>query len=209
MKLLKIILLIFLFSSSHYKIFSQCDIPIVFNCDVVQSDILLSTPTNLDLIFDSFSEYQGGITLNGSSIIKLKLVDNPALTCKWKLTMYAINNALPASNDWERTATFGSGSGLNPQCDILQVKVSNACSNATNNGIWQTFPLVSPSSLDIINSVALTPAGPCAATQTNGAGSYLTNYNEFSFTLDYRIVPGLTFMPGRYELKVKFCLTEQ
>lgn len=192
--------------------YCQCGPPATANCDPVTSKIILATPSNLELIFDSFSEYNGGITLNGSSIVRLKVFSNvlPPSPCTWKLSMIVSNGAWPAPAEWENLAVYGGGaSGTNPTLDLLQLKVTNGCSTPINNGVWQTFAPLTGSVIDIINSGVTTPAGTCnPALQTNGEGSYLTNYNEYSFTIDYRIVPGLTFIPGRYELSIKFCIVE-
>jgi hypothetical protein len=207
MKSVVVVLLLF-FSFFSKKNSAQCN-PAAINCDPAISKIVMSSPTNLDLTFDSFSEYNGGITLNGSTIIRLKVFDNPAQVCKWKLSMIVQNGVAPVPSEWERLAMYGSGSGVNPQLDILQVKVTNGCANTIGNGTWRTFLPLTGSSLDLINSAVATPAGTCnPLLQTNGSGSFLTNYNEYSFTIDYRLVPGFTYVPGRYELNIKFCLTE-
>jgi hypothetical protein len=61
---------------------------------------------------------------------------------------------------------------------------------------------------DIVNDASLIPAGSCA-TNVNSAGSYLTDPNEYTFMVDYRIVPGLNFTSGYYQVVLHFCLVEQ
>jgi hypothetical protein len=196
---------------------SQCAAVVPVNCDPALSDIILTTPDRIELVFDSFSEYKGGITLNGSSIIRLKIISNvlPPFPCQWKLRMIVSNNAWAVPTDFETVVPYGGGaSGVPPALDLLELRVSNVCNTATNSGMWQTFAPLTGSTLDIINSALLTPAGTCnPATPTNGEGSYLTNYNEFVFNIDYRLKPfdavsGFIYAPGRYELHIKFCLQE-
>lgn len=209
MKYLSIIFSCLIFSLLVRKAYAQCGIPMTAFCNPATTDISLDTPINVDMTFDSFSEYNGGITINGSSIVRLKVFDNPASTCNWKLKMIVLNNGIPAANEWDRTATYGVGAGADPLLSLLQVRVTNGCGNTTMNGVWRSFPALAGSSLDIINSAVNTPAGTCdPLLQTNGAGTHLANYNEYSFTVDYRLVPGFTYIPGRYELSIKFCLTE-
>lgn len=210
-------ILIFLFFALFIDCgYSQCGMPPTNNCDQALSDIVLTTPDRIELIFDSFSEYKGGITLNGSSIIRLKVITIPAQPCKWKLSMIVSNNAWGVATDWETMVPYGgAGVGVTPALDLLELRVSNVCNTPINSGLWQQFAPLTGSVIDIINDpFLLTPAGTCnPALQTNGAGSSLTNYNEFSFTIDYRLKPydpilGFIYRPGRYELHIKFCLQE-
>lgn len=183
------------------------------SCDHSESKIILSTPPNIELIFDSFSSYNGGITLNGSSIVRLKVLRNYPLTtdsCKWMLSMYVSNGGgVTPVTEWETLANYGSsGAGVIPNINLLEVRVSNGCQTPLNNGLWQRFDSISGDVIHVINSSTFTPAGTCGGQQVNGAGSYLTNYSEYSFTIDYRVRPGFLYRPGRYELSIKYCLTE-
>ena len=197
--------------------YGQCGAPPTSNCDIALSNIIMTTPDRIELVFDSFGEYKGGITVNGSSIIRLKIISNvlPPFPCQWKLRMFVTNNGWGIPTDWETTVPYGAAaSGVPPALDLLELRVSNVCNTPTNSGLWQRFAPLTGSVIDIINSAALTPAGTCnPATPTNGAGTYLTNYNEFSFTIDYRLKPfdpllGFIYRPGRYDLHIKFCLQE-
>ena len=63
--------------------------------------------------------------------------------------------------------------------------------------------------LDAAGATTVVGAG-CGSGETNSAGTYLgADYNEYSFTIDYRMNPGVTYQPGRYELFIKFCLVEK
>ncbi|MDP4845089.1 MAG: hypothetical protein NWR83_11520, partial [Salibacteraceae bacterium] len=63
--------------------------------------------------------------------------------------------------------------------------------------------------IDIIADLLPLTAAGCCATNTNGPGSYLTNYDEYTFTVDIRVDPGYAFNPGIYELDIRFHLEEQ
>ncbi len=199
--------------------FSQCPAFVgsgTSNCTPQALGVNINPAPNLapvNFVFDEFREYKGGITFNGSSIVRLNVLAANA-SCKWKLTMYVLNNGFVRADEWEELATYGSGtSGTRPKLDLLQVKVTNGCSTPKWDG-WKSFdfPAVGECAyIDIINNVAVlpVPAGTCGNQEVNGAGSYLTNYNEYSFTVDYRIVPGLTLIPGHYTMSIKFFLREE
>ena len=129
--------------------------------------------------------------------------------------MFVDNNLWAMPTDWETTVPYGAaGSGVPPALDLLELRVSNVCNTPLNSGLWQKFAPLTGSVIDIVNNVALDPSTPgICDLQTNGEGSYLTNYNEYSFTIDYRLIPfdaalGFIYRPGRYELHIKFCLQE-
>ena len=222
-----LLLIAFIFYSRLF--FSQssaCTITsVTFECDAnpANSALVMNTTTNKEFTFDSFSKYNGGLTINGYTILKVKVADNPlqAGTCKWKLQMIVSNGGSSITvdpNEWETLASFGAGNGSNkPTLDILQIRIDNGCNTPQNAG-QMIAPFVSHADLiDIIN-----PSGPvispgaganCAGgggQETNGVGTYLgLDYNEYSFVIDYRVNPGFVYAPGRYELSIKFCLTEQ
>ncbi|HET6226138.1 MAG TPA: hypothetical protein VFF27_07645, partial [Bacteroidia bacterium] len=152
-------------------------------------------------------KYNGGISMSGATLLRLKVLGNDA-SCKWVLRMYIDNNggATPA-NEWQTSLPY-STSGAKPTLDLIQVKIYNGCNTPINSGVYQNFMPATGASIDIINDVALNAAGSCS-TNVNSAGSYLTNYNEFSFTVDYKIVPGLNYAAGMYTLNIRFCLVEE
>jgi len=188
--------------------YSQCGPPPAANCQAIPvSELIRSTPANETFTFDTFSKYNGGMTISGSTLLRLRVLPNNA-SCKWILRVYIENNggATPA-NEWEMLNTYGS-SGVPPTIDLLDFKVYNSAGTPFSSGVFQNFvPATTGSFIDIINDpIVINPAG--LGGMVNGAGSYLTNYDEFSFTIDYRIVPGLAYTPGMYQLILKFCLVE-
>jgi hypothetical protein len=204
---LKIISCIF-FIFNTLTSFSQCGPAGSAHCQGIPfSEMIRSTPGNLDFTFDNFSKYNGGVTFSGATLLRLKVLGNDA-SCKWVLRMYIDNNGgMTPINEWETSFPY-STSGAKPTLDLIQVKIYNGCNTPINSGIYQNFTPTTGSSIDIINDVALNIAGSCVP-NVNGAGSYLTNYNEYSFTVDYRIVPGLTYAAGLYTLNIHFCLVEE
>jgi hypothetical protein len=190
--------------------YSQCDVPLTVNCaPVPASELIRSSSGNIDFTFDNLGKFVGGITMSGSTILRLK-VDPNNINCKWKLVMVIDNNPLAPTpnNEWETMDDYGS-SGDIPELDLIEVKVYNGCNTPLSSGIYQQFAALNYSDIVILDDIALNPAGsPCDGTHVNGAGNYITNYDKYSFTIDYRIKPGFTHQPGMYQISIHFCLVE-
>ncbi len=194
-----VISLLFLFKPAHSQI----------HCGLVE--IEQNTSVNSLLTFDSFSRYTGGFTINGVAKIKVR-VENKAVIdplCSWSLIMTIENNpsAGTPADEWEELNLYGTGGGQNPTVDALEIRVRNNCGTSPMDGFYSTFN----NHMDILDIIApmlpVTPSGTCTL-NTNGPGSYLTNYDEFNFTIDIRVKPGYDFNPGIFQLNIKFRLEE-
>ncbi len=172
--------------------------------DCAKLELIRTTSSNVDFIFDDFRKYVTGLTYSGSTVLRVvadSLDGNP--NCQWRLMMYLDNGF---TGEWEQLVAYGSSDSI-PTLDLLQVKVYNSCGTPIVNNTYQSFE-------DIENYVlAIIPVNPpvyadCDGNPVNTVGSYLTNYQEFSFTIDYRIKPGFAYRPGAYQLKINFCLVE-
>jgi hypothetical protein len=62
--------------------------------------------------------------------------------------------------------------------------------------------------IDDGNFVNAAGIGGCGGGQTNSVGSYLSSFGEFAFVIDYRVKPFYNYTPGKYELNIKFCISE-
>lgn len=182
------------------------------NCDPNSSGISITNSPDIEFDFDSFGKINGGILLSGRSIVRITAANNPAQTCKWNLIMYVNNgSAIAPPNEWEELSVYGTGTALNPSLNLIEVRVNNICNTPQNNGIWQSFAANNGSSINIINDITnpgLNLAGNCNGSEVNTAGSFLTNYGEYTFTIDYKITPGFVHKPGRYSMRISFCLSE-
>lgn len=184
----------------------SCPTYIAVNCNDATSQFIQNpTPNNLDFVFDNLSKYVSGITYSGSTILKLKIDSNNAY-CKWKLVMY-VNNTSSTGDEWETIQNYGAG-GKKPTVDLIQVRVYNYCGTPQGLGKYQTFPLGTHLLRIIDDPIHLNPSGLCNLTEVNSFGNYLTNYGEYSFIIDYRIIPAfsLNLSPGSYQVQIKFCL---
>ena len=208
---LGLLLVLVLYSCS---IGAQCPSPTASNCQgIPNSALILSTSGNVDFTFNTTNQYEAGVTQNGATLLRLLVLPNNS-NCQWTLRMYVNNNpgAGTPGNQWEKIQGT-STKGVVPTIDLLQVRVSNACGTPIFNGVYQEFTPSNGSYIDIISSSGATPINPtsppaCNGTHVNGAGSYLTDYGEYSFTIDYRIVPNMNHMPGTFQLEITFCLVE-
>ena len=112
-----------------------------------------------------------------------------------------------AADEWETLSTYGTGNANIPKIDILGVRITNGCSTSPIDGVYQNF-VQTGDIIDIIENTGVrVDAGSCTV-NVNGPGSYLTFYDEFTFQVDFRIVPGFNLEPGMYQLQVKFELVE-
>jgi hypothetical protein len=182
------------------------------NCDPTASQIGITNSPDVEFNFDSFKDINGGIVLNGRTVVKVRAVNNPAQTCKWNLIMYVNNGGgVTPPSEWEELTVYGAGTAASPSLNLIEVRVSNACGTPINNSLWQSFAALNGSSINIINDVTnpgLNFPGFCNGSQVNTEGSHITNYGEYSFTIDYKIMPGFIYKPGRYNIKITFCLSE-
>jgi hypothetical protein len=168
----------------------------------------------LEFVFDDLSDYNSGMTYYGTTILRVTASDTAADgDCAWKLRMIVNNGGAPTPDgEWLQTASYGS-SGSIPTIALMEVRVTNACATSPVNGSWQTFALPeNGGEIVLIDDGSFVNAagtgGACGGGQTNSAGSYLTSYGEFAFVVDYRIRPFFNYTPGKYELNIKFCISE-
>lgn len=177
-------------------------------CDEVRLSV--SSNANVDFSFDTFGEYMAGITQNGSTKLKVavsnSLNNNPS--CRWNLVILVENaSATTAPTEWEQLQS-NSTSGTAPQIDMLQLRIRNNCNTSLTGNQFFNVPITTGTPIIVIsNNGITTPAGSCT-TNVNGPGNSITNYNEYSFDIDYRIVPTNGVRSGVFQLKVKYLLTE-
>lgn len=168
----------------------------------------------IEFVFNEMSKYTAGITYYGQSILRITASDTAASgNCAWNLRMMVNNGGFPTPpTEWVQNTAYGT-SGSTPTIGLLEVRVTNNCGTSPINGGWQSFTLAQSGGQIVIiddggfvNSAGI---GGCGGNgQVNSAGSYLTSYGEFSFIIDYRIKPFFNYTPGKYDLNIKFCISE-
>ena len=170
-----------------------------------------NSSVNQVVVFDDFTRYNGGITINSVTRLRIIVEDQtvPDPLCSWSLRMFIENNSGAGTpvDEWEELTTYGNGNAGNPELSALQIRVRNTCATSPSDNTFQSFSTTSDV-LDIIaQMLPVTPAGSCTQ-NVNGPGSYLTNFDEFTFDIDIRLNPGFQYNPGIYNLNIRFRLEE-
>lgn len=111
------------------------------------------------------------------------------------------------ADEWEQLVNYGVGTLSPAKIEILEVRVTNICNTSPIDGVYQNFTQTTDIIEIIENTGIRIDAGSCT-TNVNGPGSYLMNYDEFHFQIDFRIIPGFDYDPGMYQLQLKFELVE-
>lgn len=178
------------------------------NCDKVE--MIPSGQSNIDVSFDSFGKYLSGITKYGATRLKINVDNSITLNpdCRWNLVVLVENDGGATPNDEWQTLFTQSVSGDAPKVDIMQLRITNPCQTSQTGTSFFNIPLVSGTPIMVITNTGITtPAGSCT-TNVNGPGNANQNYNEFTFDIDYKIIPGTGTRSGVYQLRVRFLLTE-
>lgn len=173
--------------------------------------IVPNSSVNQIVVFDDFTKYNAGITINSVARLRIKVENKtiPDPLCSWNLKMYIENNSGAGTpiNQWEEVTNYGNGNGRNPKIKFLEIRVRNICSTSPADNTFRRFQNTNDI-LDIISDMLpIIPAGSCSQ-NVNGTGSYLTNYDEFNFDIDIRLRPGVRFNPGIFNLNIRFRLEE-
>lgn len=180
-----------------------------FHCGSVS--IVPNSSVNQIVVFDDFTKYNAGITINSVARLRIKVENKtiPDPKCSWNLKMYIENNSGAGTpiNQWEEVTNYGNGNGINPKIRFLEIRVRNICSTSPADNTFRNFNDANDILDIIIESTQIISAGSCTQ-NVNGPGSYLTNYDEFNFDIDIRLRPGVRFNPGIFNLNIRFRLEE-
>ena len=173
------------------------------------SQIELTGEPVINFTFYSFGDYLRGVNLFGQSVYKIIVAENaaPPSDCRWFLSVHLDNNASPAT-EWENIMMYGTTTSPMPQVNLLEMRFRNTCNTSLTGTNYVSLPSTALN-IPIVNSPGVSNAGgTCTGINVNRPGSHITNYGEYSFTVDYRVRPTLNLQPGVYLLNVKFCLRE-
>jgi len=173
----------------------------------------MSTPNQLDFVFDDINKYYAGITRYAATILKV------SSTVNWDLYAIGISNGNVGAGFWDQQikyGTGGSGGATNKlPLSLVELRQGQPNNNATAaTGAYKDYsavfpPVASPAgsnSLYVDPANAGTPptgtmkyiAGHAGTTATGAdgvaGGSYLTAgglTSDYYYSIDYRILPGL------------------
>lgn len=200
-----------LFALLNVKAQTNCNLSLTSNCKPTGagSQYIVTGENTINFTFQSFGDFIVGSNLFGVNILKLAIEENaaPAGDCRFRLNVHMDNNGA-AATQWEQVYAYGTSSASLPTVDILEMRFRNQCNTSLTGSNYVTLGSTA-TNLDIVESPGVSNnAGTCSGTNVNRPGSYLTNYGEYSFAIDYKLKPTLNIQPGIYRLNVRFCLTE-
>jgi hypothetical protein len=167
--------------------------------------------TNIDFVFDQISEYVGGITQYGATNLTV------SSTVSWELYAAAFSsNAAAGSLIWDNQVVYGQDSDPNSTTtlpltllELHQDKVNTSTTGSTGGAtVDYSLPFSATTGNNNVYATTAPYSRPSLASKyiaggnSNGAfivgGSYLIltgglvgQNSNYSYTMDYRILPGL------------------
>lgn len=205
-KLLSTVILIGFASTASAQLVDQKDVSITLDMQPVL-ELEMTTPNQIEFVFDDITEYQAGITQYGATILKV------SATVNWDL--YAVGRSQTGNRFWDQQVSYGatSNSVANLPLSLLELRQSRANSqdaNATSVSDYSSAfsttqaAATGSNSLFVNDDGSATPpladnkyiAGHAGTTADDSmtAGTYLNNSgtsSNFYYVMDYRIMPGL------------------
>ncbi len=208
--------LVFVFYITPFSLRAQCDSYVTpyictgsgsTNCAAYPTNaLLLEGASNQTLTFDNITSYNSGMTLTGATVLHVK-VNTGTAACKWSLAVMVSNGGAPTNPaTWQQLTAYGASPLPLPQISSLKFRVYNSCNTPNCPDTWQDLT-INGQGLYIIKDIAGLPISGCQS-NVDALGSYLTDYNAYTFTIDYMITPGFSMPPGSYQLSLQFCLVE-
>lgn len=197
-------------TTASAQLIDEKDVSITLDLQpVLQLD--MTTPDQIEFVFDEISEYQAGITQYAATILKV------SSTVSWDLYAVGRSQGNNGPNFWDQQIDYGNDN-LNaiPNLPLSLLEIKQSRANAvTGNGVASNQTdystafanAKSPSGNNsvYVNGGTSTPpgdsdkylAGHSGATGVNDfmpGGSYLTQTgrsSDYYYAIDYRILPGL------------------
>lgn len=206
-KLLSTVLILGITATASAQLVDEKDVSITLDMQPVL-ELEMTTPNQIEFVFDDITEYQAGITNYGATILKV------SATVNWDL--YAVGRSQTGNRFWDQQVSYGatSNSVADLPLSLLELRQSRPNSGgAAGTGI-QDYSAAFPTnqavasgsnSLFVNDDGSGTPptiankyiaghAGTTGIGDTMSAGTYLNNSgttSNFYYVLDYRIAPGL------------------
>jgi hypothetical protein len=199
-------------TSINAQLIDEKDVTVTMDLQpVLQLD--MTTPNQVEFIFDEIDEYYAGITQYGATILKV------SSTVSWDLYAVGRSTGTNGPEFWDQHIDYGNGASINAIADLplsllelRQNQVNNGAAAAT--GAFADYsapfpPITAPSganSLYVLGGLNTPPTlahkyigGHAGVTGVVGddflpGGSYLTSAgtsSDYYYSIDYRILPGL------------------
>jgi len=206
-------------TSLRAQLIDEKDVTITMDLQpVLQLD--MTTPDQIEFVFDDINEYFAGITHYGATILKV------SSTVSWDLYAVGRSSGTNGAGFWDQQIDYGNNNPNaipNLPLSLLELRQSQANNGASAVGITATYkdysaaftPAGTPSGANslYVNGGTNTPPsvadkyiGGHSGTSGTGdflpGGSYLTQTgtsSNYYYSIDYRIMPGLpAIFPNAY-----------
>ncbi|MEP7264009.1 MAG: hypothetical protein ABI772_05915 [Bacteroidota bacterium] len=153
---------------------------------------------DLDFTFNTIDKYVNGITLSHALDLNINAIGG-----EWDLYIGATTTAAGSFN----VISSYSNTGITPPpVSLIQARVYNSNNTpVSGSGFFPLTDVASP--VYIIGSNANDPTvncGDAVPTGTNAPGDYLADPECYKMRVDLKLVPGLSFRPGLYTLRIDF-----
>ncbi len=159
----------------------------------------LKTTPNNSFIFDTIEKYQNGIILPNYLTLKVESVGT-----EWDLY---VGTTTGTGGIFDINTAYGTSGNASIPVGILQAKVTNTSNTSqTGSSFFNLTDIAIPRY--IIGTSADDAAVACGSPGANAAGSYTSQPQCYSFKVDLKAVPGLTYKAGSYSLRVDFILVQ-
>jgi hypothetical protein len=159
---------------------------------------LKTTPSN-SFIFDTIAKYQNGIILPNYLTLKVESTGT-----EWDLYVGATTST---GGIFDVNSVYGTSGNASIPVSILQARVTNTSNTSqTGSSFFNLTDIATPTY--VIGTSADDAAIACGSTGANVAGSYTSQPQCYSFKVDLKATPGLTYKAGSYSLRVDFILVQ-
>ena len=190
-------------ASANAQLIDEKDVTVTMDLQpVLQLD--MSTPDQVEFVFDEINEYYAGITKYGATQLRV------SSTVSWDLYAVGRSTGVNGAGFWDQQFTYGNAglSGVdNLPISLLELRQSQVNPTGANDYSLAFPPVLAPAASNSLyydgangNAAPLAGQKYIAGDATTGAGfavdggSYLTSTgtaSDYFYVIDYRIVPGL------------------
>ncbi|GAO29743.1 hypothetical protein [Geofilum rubicundum] len=156
----------------------------------------LKTSPNVAFEFTTVNQYLAGVTRVNAIQLNIETTD------QWDLYVGTTSD-LPGF--WDEVSLY-SLNGDRPPVSILQLRARNGSNTSQVSNFVPLRDLSDP--VYLIGSAATDALVACPNTGANAPGSFVLNPNCYRFDVDLRIVPGLEYRAGLYELRIDYVIVQ-
>jgi hypothetical protein len=156
----------------------------------------LKSSPNVAFDFTTVNHYLTGVTRMNAIQLNIET------TVQWDLYVGTTTD-LPGY--WDEVSMYALN-GERPPVSMLQMRARNSSSTSLLSTFFPLRDISDP--VYLIGSAATDALISCPDTGTNAPGSFISNPNCYRFDVDLRVVPGLQYRPGLYELRVDYVIVQ-